>query len=327
MRKFNLILFLVIISFLIDSCSSVKNTSQYDRYEISKRENEAGLNFKKLKGQEEFLNQHKVTRGLLDGYLISLATNGIKSMINKQHQKYFAQFNMAVSDLRFYNALSTNGAFDPSGIKFNGFSLLRFINNRNNNEEDTAFIADFELDTENAYDILNNSTFRLRLKNLDYRLPKAKMKNGKSTVNLDFEITFSTSYVNEQGNFFNNVILGKFYLGVRNAPVNKGQLGYQEYYSSLQNIPLTGKSFIVPRSFGYYVTNNNQLNKSYSWGNYSISALVRESSEGSFIDKIIYDNSGFLLAVSSREMHNSSRKLKRSFKKHAANKDIPSKNK
>ena len=236
-------------------------------------------------------------------------------MIDNRHAKYTAQFNMAVSDLRFYNNLSSKGAFDPNGIKFNGFSLVRIVQNVTNDREDTAFIADFELDTKNPYDILNNSVFKLRLKNLDYRYPKAKMKNDRSTINLDFEITFTTSYVNEQGGFFNNVVLGKFYLGLRDMPVNKRQLTYNEYYASLQNIPLAGKSFIVPRSFGYYVANNNQLNKSYSWGNYAISAIVRESSDESFVDKVIYDNSGFILDVAEDKMHKASHKLLPLFKK------------
>lgn len=319
MRTLNLFSFLLVTSFAIFcSCTSSNNIYQ-DKYVIIKSENEAGLNFTKLKGQEEFLNKHRVTRGLLDGYLISLAADGIKRMIDNRHEKYTAQFNMAVSDLRFYNNLSSNGAFDPNGIKFNGFSLVRVVRNVTNNKEDTAFIADFELDTKNPYDILNNSIFKLRLKNLDYRYSKAKMKNDRSAINLDFEITFTTSYVNELGNFFNNVVLGKFYLGLRDAPVNKRRPGYKEYYASLENIPLAGKSFIVPRSFGYYVTNSNQLGKSYSWGNYAISAVVTESSDESFVDKVIYDNTGFILDVAEDKMHKTSRKLIPLFKKRSKN--------
>lgn len=319
MRKLNLLPLLLIVCFTTNSCTTSNDIYKVDKYMVIKNENERGLNFKNLKGQEEFLNKHVVTRGLLDGYLISLATDGIKRMIDNRQQKYTAQFNMAVADLRFYNNLSTNGVFDPNGIKFNGFSLVRLVHNVTNNREDTAFIADFELDTKNPYEIFNNSIFRLRLKNLDYRFPKAKMKNDRSTVNLDFEITFTTSYVNEQGNFFNNVVLGKFYLGLRDAPVNKRQLVYKEYYASLQNTPLAGKSFIVPRSFGYYVTNNNQLNKAFSWGNYNISAIVKESSDESFVDKVIYDNSGFILDVAHDKMHKASHKLIPLFKKRSKN--------
>src|SRR5205085_3032204 len=90
--------------------------------------------------------------------------------------------------------------------------------------------------------------------------------------------------------------------------------GYNEYYASLQNLRLAGTSFIIPRSYGYYLTNNNQMNKCYSWGNYSISATVRESSEEKFVDKIIYDNSGFILRGSEIELEKGSSKIKGLFK-------------
>jgi len=315
MRTSLVSILLVVITVFYTSCSSSKNTTIFDRYVIIKNENEAGLNFKKLSGQEDFLNKHQVTRGLIDGYLISLATDGIKKMIDARHEKYSAEFNMALSDLRFYNDLSTNGVFDPQGIKFKGFSLVRLVENSINHREDTAFIADFELDTGNPYEIINNSQFRLRLKNLDYRFPKVLMKDNHPTVNMDFEITINGTYVNEQGALYKNVMLGKFYLCLTNMPVNKRTSGYNDYYTSLQNMRFSVTSFIVPQSYGYYLTNNNQLSKCYSWGNYSIAATVRESSEEKFVDKIIYDNSGFILKGSSIELQKGSEKLEGLLKK------------
>jgi hypothetical protein len=282
---------------------------------LEKNENDAGLNFKKLTDQEDFLNKHQVTRGILDGYLISLATKGIQRMIDNRHRKYTAEFDMASSDLRFYNDLSSNGAFDPQGIKFRGFSLIRLVENPKSHKEDTAFIADFELDTRNLYEIINNSVFRLRLKNLDYRFPKVLTKDDHPSINMDFEITFTSSYVNEQGSFFSNVMLGKFYLCLRAMPLNKRARGYNEYFTTLQNTPLIGTSFIVPRSYGYYIANNNQLNKCYSWGNYSISAVVTESSEEKFVDKVIYNNSGLILSESQYEMQKGSSQIKGLLKK------------
>ena len=88
---------------------------------------------------------------------------------------------------------------------------------------------------------------------------------------------------------------GKFYFLVRNAPVNKTESGYDGYYKNLQDKMLDGKSFIVPRSFGYHVVGPNQTKQSFSQGAYSIQVNVRESSKDKFITKVLVDNSGKLI--------------------------------
>ncbi|MGH2565888.1 MAG: hypothetical protein ACRDE5_15330, partial [Ginsengibacter sp.] len=73
--------------------------------------------------------------------------------------------------------------------------------------------------------------------------------------------------------------------------------------------PLTGSCFIVPRSFGYYVAEDKLLKPSYSWGNYSISATVTESSKQAFVDKIISDNSDLIINASKTQLNKTSTKL------------------
>ena len=80
---------------------------------------------------------------------------------------------------------------------------------------------------------------------------------------MDFEISINTSYVNETGELFDNVLLGKFYLFIRGAPLNPAASGFDEYYKGLEGTKLTGRAFIVPRSAGYR-KENNEILKSYS---------------------------------------------------------------
>ena len=114
---------------------------------------------------------------------------------------------------------------------------------------------------------------------------------------MDIEITFNTSYVNELGQLFDNVELGKFYLLIRDAPMDKNDPNYTNFYESLKDSRVEGRSFIVPRSYGYYKNNNGDLSKSYSQGAYSISAKVTESANDRFVTKILSDNSNQIIEM------------------------------
>ena len=293
--------------FILISCAAENKSS--DKKLMTVNESQTGLSFRKLKNQDQLVNSQGSSRGVLDAYLISLATNGIKSMIDKRKKKYTAEYSMALTDLHFYNNLSTNGIFDPNGIIFKGFTLIRLAKNKESHKMDTALIAHFLLDTTNSYEIANICMFRLKLDSIDYKRPKAKYNQRKKTMNMDFEITFNCSYVNETGNFFSNVELGKFYLSLRNAPLDKNSANYTSFYQKLRDTSLTGASFIVPRSYGYYVSEDKLLKPSYSWGNYSISASITESSKEAFVDQMISDNSDLIINASKSQLNNASNKI------------------
>ncbi|TCZ73161.1 hypothetical protein [Flaviaesturariibacter aridisoli] len=234
------------------------------------------------------------SRGVVSGLAggaISLATTAIKQMIAKDKAKYNAEYSQALTDLYFYDQLSTQGPFDPIGMQFNGFRMVRTF--QNGDRLDTALVADFELDTRNPYEIINNSIFRLKLRSLKLNYAKAKVaNNGKRTLNMDFEITFNSSYVNGDGVLFKNMELGRFYFFLRDAPLDPSAPNYAEYYNGLQGKPLEGKSFIVPRSYGYHVVGSNATEPSFSQGAYDIHINVKESSKNSFVNTMIIDNSG-----------------------------------
>ncbi len=235
-------------------------------------------------------------RGPLTGLVggaVSLATNAVKQMIAKDKKKYNAEYSYGLTDLYFYDQLSLDGPFDPLGLQFSGFTLVRIF--ENNGKMDTALTASFELDAVNPYEILNNAMFRLKLKSLQLNYAKAKVPGNNNFLNMDFEITFNSSYVNSQGALFKNMELGKFFFFLRQAPLDKKAPGYDEYYKNLAGTKLDGQSFIVPRSFGYHITGKNSAQPSYSQGAYNITVNVKESSKNTFVNQLIIDNSGQLV--------------------------------
>jgi len=209
-----------------------------------------------------------------------------------------------LNDLYFYDQLSNEGPFDPVGLQFGGFKLVRTFTNEAGST-DTAFIADIVLDTSNVYEILNNSIFRLKLKDFKLHYAKAKVAGNKDKIlNMDFEITMLTSYVNESGNLFGNVVLGKFYLLLRNAPLDPAAPNYNTYYASLKNTPLTGQSFIVPRSFGYRKESGNFV-RTYNQAAYSIQVKVNESSKSVFVNKLLLNNAKVLIDAGGEKLEES----------------------
>ncbi len=298
MTKNLVAIFLLVIAFL-DSCipSKVGSASKDEKLAMNISEKTDVVDFSKLKVQTvpSLASRGGKSRGIIPlapitGGVLSLATDAIKKMIAKEKSKFNAEYQFGLTDLYFYDQLSNESAFDPAGLQFRGFKLVRTFTNKEG-ATDTAFTASFVLDTTNVYDILNNSIFRLRLE--DFQLNYARVKlpsTGNKKLNMDIEISFTTAYVNPDGVLFDNVNLGKFYLLLRDAPLDKSDASYQSYYNSLRGKLLTGKSFMVPRSFGYHVE-EDVPKAGYSQGAYSICVKVKESSKNAFVSTLIIDNS------------------------------------
>jgi hypothetical protein len=259
-----------------------------------------------LKEQEILSYEERAsTRGFFApmlGALTSYGADAIKKMIANDKKKYTAEYKMALTDMVFYDQVSTASAFDPIGMQFNGFTVFRTFKNAAG-ETDTAMKAEFEVDKSNTYEILNNAIFRLKLKSLTLNYAKAKIaKNGPKKLNMDFEITFRTSYVNKGGSLFDNVTLGKFVFSLRDAPLDKNADGYAEYYQRLQGKKIDGRSFIVPRSYGYYIS-NGKPEECYSQGAYSVQVTVKESSKNSFVNTLLLDNSGQVIDAAGKKIN------------------------
>jgi hypothetical protein len=262
-----------------------------------------------------------ITAALI-GQAVSAGSKAVKKLIDAENEKYTAEYNSGLTNLFFYDQLSVQSAFDPIGMQFGGFTFVRTFMNKKGNT-DTAIIARFSLDVDSnsVYDIFNNSFFKLKLDSIEVRYAKARVSSSRwylpwtlyqkkddEKLNLDFEIKFTTNYVNKNGNLFSNVELGTFYLSLRDAPLNKKAMNYKAYYDGVKGKKLDGFSFLVPRSFGYYY-HQGSFRESYSKGLYNILINVKESSKDKFVDKMIISNSGQLIDQIGNSINTESEKL------------------
>lgn len=311
MRKTLLITitFYAVILVVITGCKTTSYSSALkdETAKLKVVENPNAISYASLKSQQvpTFASRGSQARGVLLapllGSAVSLGTDAVKKMIAKDRAKYIAKYNFAITDMYFYDQLSTESVFDPVGLQFGGFNLVRTFTN-DQGITDTAFIARFDLDITSTSEIINNSIFRLKLKDLKIFYTKAKMTaSQKNTINMDIEISFRTTYVNAMGQLFDNVELGKFYVLIRNAPMDKNSPGYEAYYEKLKGSKVDGRSFIVPRSFGYYKAQDGTVEKSYSQGAYSITAKVTETAKDKFVTKILVDNSSNIIDMLGKE--------------------------
>lgn len=310
---FSLPAFALSVCIILYACtaSDVGSATKEEKLKMKIKEDRNIINPEKLKAQrvlsldERALAESGNARGLLSsaaGGLVSLATDAVKKMIANEKKKYIADYQFGLTDLYFYDQLSNDGPFDPVGLQFSGFKLTRtFINAYG--KTDTAMTANFYLDTINSAEMINNSIFRLRLKDFTLNYAKAKIANNAAKkLNMDFEITFLTSYVNSEGVLFDGVVLGKFYLFLRDAPLDKKLPEYVKYYDRLKDSLLSGKSFIIPRSFGYHREPDGLMKPGYSQGAYSIQVKVKESSKDRFVNKLIADNANLIIEATGNQL-------------------------
>ena len=261
------------------------------------------INYALLKRQQEkplsFASRGEITsRGVetaFVGGLVSLGVNAVRQVISNEKKKYVSQWGQGLNDLYFYDQPSAEGPFDPTGMQFNGFSIIRTFEDHSSRV--TAMTADFEIDKDSvaSNEIINDAIFRLRLKSLKLNFAKAKVPVNKDTLNIDFNIVFITSYVGKDGQMFKDVELGRFFFSLRKAPLDSTKAGFQEYYDNLKNRRLDGKCFIVPRSFGYYKTSDNGVVSLYNQGLFSIGVTVTECSKATFVDKMLINTSNLSL--------------------------------
>jgi hypothetical protein len=237
------------------------------------------------------------------GKVASAAVDGVISLVDKEKKKYSASYENSLGECYFYDQVSESSAFDPTGMQFTGFTFVRRATD-NDGKIDTAVYAKFKVDENNAYEIINNSSFKLKLEELKVNYAKAKIMEKKfyqplswfkapkyPTLNMDFEISITTSFVNREGGIFNDVPVGKFYLTLRKIPLDKTDPSYEKFYANVKNDTVRGRSFLVPRSFGYYYDSKRQIKPSYGQGMYNIVVKVNESSRPNFVQTMLFDNS------------------------------------
>src|SRR5690606_14603423 len=114
------------------SCSGSRYGSASKNEKVQMKIDEATdvINYQSLKTQAvpDLADRGDASRGPISGLVggaVSLATNAVKQMIDKDKKKYTAEYTYAITDLYFYDQLSLEGPFDPIGLQFSGFKLIR----------------------------------------------------------------------------------------------------------------------------------------------------------------------------------------------------------
>jgi hypothetical protein len=305
---FQLTLLLVGFAALFSDCAANKYSSKVNGESVAlKIKEDANLiKYATMQPQNtpELASASK-SRGMMDivGQVASAAVNGVILLVDKEKKKYSASYQNSVGQCYFYDQISESSAFDPTGMQFTGFAFLRLVAD-NAGKTDTAVYAKFRVDENNAYEIINNSSFKLKLDELKVNYAKAKIMAKKwyqplswfmapkyPTLNMDFEINITSSFVTREGGIFNDVSVGKFYLTLRDIPLDKTDPAYDKFYANVKNKTVIGRSFLVPRSFGYYYDSQRQIKPSYGQGMYNIVVKVNESSQPNFVQEMLFDNS------------------------------------
>ena len=123
-------------------------------------------------------------------------------------------------------------------------------------------------------------------------------------------ITITTSFVNREGGIFNDVPVGKFYLTLRKIPLDKMDPAYDKFYATVKKDTVRGRSFLVPRSFGYYYDSKRQIKPCYGQGMYNIVVKVNESSRPNFVQTMLFDNSTEIIKQAGATFNKGSAKTK-----------------
>ena len=285
--------------------SGTKNPEP-EKFEMSIDTSSNLISFDKIRVQDAYTMDERGGRGIVTTFLINKGIQGISSLIDNRRKKYSSDYSFAIKDEPFYDQVSTDGPFDPTGIRFKGFTITR-IYNQESQSPDTAFIATFGIDTsgDNISEILNNGIFRLKLDTFVLRSGRVKLPKHLKNLNMDFEINFLSSYITSSGQINTDVRVGRFFYILRNAPLDQNDPSYKAYYQNLLQTKssCTGQSFLIPRSAGYF-KNDKSKKVEQCWGEglFSIKVEVRESSKNTFVDKLIIYNSGDLLTVGNASL-------------------------
>lgn len=297
----------LVLLVILQSCASYQYSNKTENSDlamnVTNSQNTLAFNGMLTQMDPELLAH---SRSAMVGQAISVAAEGIKYLIEQDKKKYTAEYAVAKSDMYFYKNISTKSAFDPTDIQFKGFNILRTFKNTSG-ELDTALYISFILDTENPYEIINNSIFRLKVDTFIFNYSKAKIPGYRwylpwtliykesNKANLDVEISLNASWLNKYANVSKNIPLGKFYLNLRDIPLDKDSDAYTDYQKSVTNKQLDGYCFLVPRSFGYYYSPNNTYEECFGQGLYNIDIKINEAGKTKFVTKIMQDNSDVII--------------------------------
>lgn len=236
-----------------------------------------------------------IAYNMIMGKLVSGATGGVEKAIERGRAKYNAEWTASVSKDYFYNNVSFNGPFDPSGMQFGGMKTVRLLpNEANPTKLDTAFYFSCHVDKERISDLLKNSRFGLVLDTLLLDLSKTKAKLPRNRkFNLDVNIRITASWVNQATQYFKDQELGNFQLTLKNIVYDPEHPIYI-CTDGKDGANLEGSCFIVPRSYCGYIEKSPDSDKEiyrnlWGQGEYTMEITVKEQTENKSMVKDLFN--------------------------------------
>jgi len=308
--NFKLIIWGIIAVIYLSGCASYPPSNKYKNEKLTavlKKDTVAVINNTKL---------YASRRGLsapvdIGSRLINYAAIGVEKLITLSKKNLTVEYSTGINNLYFYNKTSKLGMFDPDGMQFKGFSIKRNIDINKKQKDVKALYLSFSVDTTNKYEILDNSIFRLKLQDIELNYAKARIPGFKwympwtvfwagkknKKLNMDVDITITSSWIDKNFNIHRNVEIGNFKLCLRDMPLDIKDTSYTRYYHNLRkgDTYLSGFSFIVPRSFSY-IENGNEL---WGQGFYSIQVNIKEAGKEKFITKVAVNSTPFIKEAKS----------------------------
>ena len=303
MRKTGFVIAMVL---LVGSCTSYRysNKSKHEMVILSAIHYEEALTLKKV---VDLNNPNPdASRGLISTDLLiqgaNLAIQGVNHLIKESKKNYIAEYLGGLNNENFYVANSSNGMLDPEGVQFKGFIFERTFK-QSKDQPEIAVKAWFSLDQSKIQDIYFNSKFYLRLDSIRINYAKVKINEKKwylpwtlflktpKTFNLDFEVGVMANWIDQNGLIHDNVPFGKFLLPLRNIPVNPDDKETKQYFENLKNTPLSGSSYLIPRSVTYCTDKRGLVSQCFGRGSFNLQVKVRESSKEGTVAKLFHENS------------------------------------
>jgi len=244
--------------------------------------------------------------------LMAMGVNAVKEAIRDKRPDWhkstmeecrFVKFlPMKTQVLDFYSQPSSNGAIDPSNMKFSGFGCSQTINiidEGGKRHEEEVFYVSCKLRDDDAgiARMLNHSKFEVVIDELRFNpmlcnLPNDSINPDPATrVEFSFDkrkdlvfnvdAVVSSSWINEAIQVNDDIELGRFHIQASIDPFkldNDGVFRYKrgEADDAGKMVTVTGESFIVPRS---YIGSSDMQTASDSWGTgqYRINMVISET--------------------------------------------------
>lgn len=192
----------------------------------------------------------------------------------------------------FYSTVSDAGAFDPSGMCFNGFACLQ------QRGGDTVFYIACHLDTSDyaISRILKHSKFQLQLDSLVFNPLLCNLPNDntrtfsernkfsfkeRGTLFFTIDMDITSSWVNQAVQIHSDVKLGGFAIRV---PITENSLdadGIFRYVlgrdDNKVDCSVIGDCFIVPRSYIGVRDENGIYHDAWGTGQYKVTMVIKET--------------------------------------------------